>query len=130
MAAALHEHGRALANLASLPDISLAGAVATATHGSGDANRCLAASVVGIDFVRADGEVVCVPAGEPDFLGSVVSLGALGVTTRLTLRTLPTFELRQSVWQDAPLHLVLEHFDDIMSSAYSVSLFSDPQRRD
>jgi alditol oxidase len=130
VAAAVHEHGRALANLASLPHISVAGAVATGTHGSGNNNQCLAGSVVGIEFVRADGEIVQSHVGDADFRGCVVSLGALGVATRLTLQTRPAFDLRQRVWEDAPLDRVLERFDEIMSSAYSVSLFSDPRDRD
>jgi alditol oxidase len=128
VAVAVHEHGRALANLASLPHISVAGAVATGTHGSGIANQCLAGSIVGSEFVRTDGELVRAIAGDPDFPGSVVSLGAHGVVTRLTLQTRPAFDMRQRVWQDAPLETVLERFDDIMSSAYSVSLFSDARR--
>lgn len=130
VAAAVHQHGRALANLASLPHISVAGAVATATHGSGNGNRCLAGSVVGVEFVRADGEIVRTRAGDADFPGSAVSLGAHGVVTRLTLQTRRAFDMRQRVWQDAPLDVVLERFDEIMGSAYSVSLFSDPLRRD
>jgi xylitol oxidase len=130
VAAALHARGRALANLASLPHISVAGAVATGTHGSGVHNQCLSGSVAAVEFVRADGEIVRVAAGDADFPGSVVALGAHGVVTRLTLRTRPAFDLRQRVWQDAPLEAVLDGFDAIMGSAYSVSLFSDPRRRD
>jgi xylitol oxidase len=130
VAAAANDHGRALPNLASLPHISVAGAVATGTHGSGIANQCLAGSVAGVEFVRADGELVRVEAGDADFAGSVVALGALGVVTRLVLQTRPAFDMWQHVWQDAPLDGVLEHFAEIMGSAYSVSLFSDPRRRD
>jgi xylitol oxidase len=124
----VHEHGRALHNLGSLPHISVAGAVSTGTHGSGRGNPCLAASVVGVEFVRADGELVIVRDGEPAFAGSVVALGALGVITRLTLATRPAFDMRQHVWCDAPSATVLEHLDSILACAYSVSLFVDPGR--
>jgi xylitol oxidase len=127
---AVHSHGRALANLGSLPHISVAGAAATGTHGSGDRNPCLAASVVRVEFVQANGELVSLRAGDADFDGSVVALGALGVVTRLTLATRPAFDVRQHVWRDAPLATVLDRFDDIMASAYSVSLFSSSHRAD
>jgi xylitol oxidase len=102
--------------------------VSTGTHGSGCGNPCLAASVVGIEFVRADGELVFVREGDPEFAGSVVALGALGVITRLTLATGPAFDMRQQVWCDAPRAAVLEHLDSILACAYSVSLFVDPGR--
>lgn len=128
--AALHERGRALPNLASLPHLSVAGAVATATHGSGDRNQCLSASLVAAEMVRADGELVTLRTGDTGFPGAAVALGALGVATRLTLATVPAFELRQRVWLDAPLPSVLEHFAEIMASGYSVSLFRHPHRRE
>jgi len=127
---ALHDRGRALANLGSLPHISVAGAAATGTHGSGDRNRSLSASVVGVELVQADGELVTHTSADDGFAGSVLALGAAGVMTRLTLATRPAFDMRQQVWRDAPLSRVLAHFDDIMSCAYSVSLFSEPGRRD
>jgi alditol oxidase len=127
VAAALHEAGRALRNLASLPHISVAGACATATHGSGDGNGNLATSVSAVQMVAADGEVVTAsraadPAGFP---GIVVGLGALGIVTRLTLDTVPAFYIRQYVYEDLPYEQVSGHFEEIMASAYSVSLFTD-----
>ncbi|HEX6743430.1 MAG TPA: FAD-binding protein, partial [Solirubrobacteraceae bacterium] len=85
LAEALAEHGVALHNLASLPHISIAGAIATATHGSGDANGNLATAVRAVELVTSDGEVLTVARGEPDFDGVVVGLGALGVVARVTL---------------------------------------------
>jgi xylitol oxidase len=123
VAAALHERGLALHNLGSLPHISVAGACATGTHGSGDGNRCLPAAAVGVEFVRADGESVTVTSSDDGFAGSVLSLGALGVVTHLTLAVQPTYELRQDVWLDARLDAVLENYDDVTSAGYSVSLF-------
>ncbi|HEY2297639.1 MAG TPA: FAD-binding protein [Jatrophihabitans sp.] len=130
LAVALDEQGWALPNLGSLPHISVAGACATGTHGSGDANRCLAAGAVGVEFVRADGELVTRTADDPDFAGSVLALGALGVVTALTLRVVPSFELRQDVWLDAPMASVLGNVDAIMSAGYSVSMFTDLSRSD
>src|SRR3954452_834076 len=84
-AAALHERGWALPNLGSLPHISVAGACATATHGSGNGNRCQAASVRGVEFARADGELASLTAGDAHFGAAAVNLGALGIITRVTL---------------------------------------------
>jgi xylitol oxidase len=120
----LEEHGWALHNLGSLPHISVGGACATGTHGSGDANRCLAAAAVGVEFVSGSGELVRVGRGDSSFPGTVLALGALGIVTRLTLAIEPSFEVRQDVWLDAPLATVLERLDEVMTSGYSVSMFT------
>jgi xylitol oxidase len=127
---ALQRAGLALHNLGSLPHISVAGACATGTHGSGVTNRCLAAAAVAVEFVQADGELVRVDRTDPAFGGSVLALGALGIATRMTLSVEPTYDLRQDVYLDAPLTTVLDNLDEILSSGYSVSLFSDAPRRD
>ena len=125
LAAELQRHGFALHNLASLPHISVAGAVATATHGSGDRNGNLATAVAALELVSADGTVVTARRGDPDFAGMVVGLGALGIVSRLTLDIEPSFEIAQSVFEGLDWDQVLENFDDVTSSAYSVSLFTD-----
>ena len=127
VARALHSHGFALPNLASLPHISVAGACATATHGSGDRNGCLATSVCGLEMVTANGDLARF-SREQDadlFDGVVVALGALGVVTTLTLEVIPGFEVRQDVYTDLPVTALETCFDEIMSSAYSVSLFTN-----
>jgi alditol oxidase len=123
---ALHATGRGLGNLASLPHISVAGAVATATHGSGDANQSLASAVVGLEVMTPEGELRRLTrADDPDvFPGAVVSLGALGVVTRLELATVPTYSVRQDVAGGLPWDDYLERFDEITSAAYSVSAFT------
>jgi len=118
----LQERGWALPNLASLPHISVAGAVATGTHGSGDANRSLAAQVAALDLVGPDGELRHVVRGDADFDGSVVSMGALGIATRITLDVEPTYDVRQDIYLEIPWEATLSVFDDVMGSAYSVSL--------
>ena len=123
----LHREGYALHNLASLPHISVAGACATATHGSGDGNGNLATAVSALEMVTADGEVVVLSRehhSEP-FQGAVVGLGGLGVVTKLTLDIVPMFEMRQDVYENLPLAQLEDQFDAIVSSAYSVSLFTD-----
>jgi xylitol oxidase len=126
LAAELQRQGYALHNLASLPHISVAGAVATATHGSGDRNGNLATAVAGLDLVTADGGILTARRGEtPDFDGMVVGLGAMGVVSSLTLDIEPAFPVAQTVFEDLSWDQVLENFDDVTSAAYSVSLFTD-----
>jgi alditol oxidase len=124
LAGALNREGLALHNLASLPHISVAGAVATATHGSGDANGNLATAVAGLELVTSSGEIVTAARGEPDFDGMVVGLGALGAVTRITLDVEPAYELRQRVFEGLPWDVLFEHFDAVMASGDSVSVFS------
>ena len=128
----LHREGFALHNLASLPHISVVGACATATHGSGVHNRNLASAVSALEMVTAAGDLVRL-SRERDgerFEGAVVNLGALGLIVRLTLDLLPAFDMTQSVYLDLPMSQLAAHFDDIISSAYSLSLFTDWQGED
>ena len=120
----LHRRGWALSTMASLPHISVAGAIATGTHGSGTQVKSLAGLVSALDVVQADGELRRVERGDPDFDGSVVSLGALGSVTRVTMDVVPTFEMWQEVWLDLPWDAVVADFDSLMSRGYSVSLFT------
>jgi xylitol oxidase len=123
----LHRAGLALHNLASLPHISVAGACATATHGSGPEHGNLATAVIGLEMVVASGELVRLTR-EADgdlFAGVVVALGALGVVTRLTLKAAPAFQVRQDVYENVPLEVLRDGFDELMGRGYSVSLFTD-----
>ncbi len=125
----LYTNGYALHNLASLPHISVAGACATATHGSGSKNGNLATPVSALEIVTADGKVVAlsrVRDGER-FEGAVVGLGALGIVTKLTLDVLPAFDMRQVVYENLSLDHLNGHLDEIFASGYSVSLFTDWQ---
>ncbi|WP_369370295.1 D-arabinono-1,4-lactone oxidase [Promicromonospora sp. Populi] len=120
----LHAQGRGLAAMASLPHISVAGAVATGTHGSGDGTRSLAGDVVGLELMTASGDVLTLRRGDADFPGSVVALGALGVVTRVELATVPTFDVRQDVFTGLPWDALFDNLDAVMGSAYSVSVFT------
>ena len=124
LAAALKAEGVALHNLASLPHICVAGAVATATHGSGETNGNLATAVAGLELVTSGGEIVEASRGEPDFDGLVVGLGALGAITRITLEVEPAYEVRQRVFEGLSWDALFEHFEEIMSCGYSVSVFT------
>lgn len=121
----LQDRGLALANMASLPHISVAGAVATGTHGSGDALGSLATSVAGLELVTSSGGLRRLWRGDPEFVGSVVSLGALGLVTRVTLNVVPSYEVRQQVYVDVPWTDVVGELDTVFAAGYSVSVFTD-----
>src|ERR1051325_75340 len=86
-----------------------------------------ATAVAALEIVTGDGSVVTFsPHHDSEtFQGTVVSLGGLGVVTKLTLDLVPTFEMRQDVYENLPLTQLEEQFEAIMSRAYSVSLFTD-----
>ncbi|SDF50399.1 MULTISPECIES: FAD-binding protein [Streptomyces] len=123
LARVVHAHGLALPNMASLPHISVAGSVATGTHGSGVANGPLAAAVREVELVTADGSTLVVGWDDPRFDGMVTSLGALGVVTALTLDLEPDYEVAQHVFTELPLEGL--DYEAVAASAYSVSLFTD-----
>jgi xylitol oxidase len=127
LAEGLHRAGCALANMASIPDISIAGACATGTHGSGDGQRGLAASVAAIQLVVADGTLVELrrDVDRDRFPGSVVALGGLGIVTQLTLDIEPAYEMSQHVHLSVPLQVLEDRMDHVFSAGYSVSAFTD-----
>lgn len=129
LAVYLHRHGYALHNLASLPHITVAGACMTATHGSGARLGNLSTAVLRLEMVTADGEVIALSPEESGdrFFGAVVSLGALGVVTRMTLRVEPTYQVRQAVYLDLPFETALDRLDELFAAGYSISLFTDWQ---
>ena len=122
--------GFALHNLASLPHISIAGACATATHGSGVKNGNLSTAVSGFELITAAGEIRTLSRTKDgdDFRAAVVHLGALGVVTKVTLDIQPTFLMRQYVYENLPVAQLKDHFETIASAGYSVSLFTDWQK--
>jgi len=129
LAPVIDARGYALHNLASLPHISVAGAIATATHGSGVHNGNLATAVSALEIVTANGETLHLSRAKDGehFLAAVVGLGSLGVVTRVTLDVQPTYQVAQSVYQNLSLDHLKTHLDEIFSSGYSVSVFTDWQ---
>jgi alditol oxidase len=125
LARRLQESGWALSNLPSLPHITVTGSVATATHGSGNANQSLASAVTAMSLVTGTGDRVRIDDASPDFAGVVVHLGALGVVTELTLAIEPTFEVRQDVYEHLPWDQLTGSFEEVMSAGYSVSAITD-----
>lgn len=125
---ALDAAGRALPALPSLLGVTLAGAVATGTHGSGDGIRTLAGSVVAVEWVDATGELRREDVTGPDApswaAGLPVSLGSLGIVTRLWLRTVPTFSVAQIVYEQVPLDELVASISEVLAGAHSVSIFT------
>lgn len=121
---ALHRAGLALAAMASLPHISVGGAIATGTHGSGDRIGTLSSAVQALEVVTADGEVRTLTRDDADFAGWVVGLGALGVVTRVTLAVEPAYDVAQTVLLGLDLDEVEEQFDAVFGAATSVSVFT------
>ncbi|QNS02970.1 D-arabinono-1,4-lactone oxidase [Streptomyces xanthii] len=97
LAAELHRHGLALENQGDIDKQSLAGALATATHGTGERFRNMSANVVGCRLVTATGEVVEIDEErDPDtWRAARVSVGALGVISQYTLRCVPAFRIHR-----------------------------------
>ena len=123
----LDAKGFAVHNLASLPHITVAGAIATATHGSGVKNGNLSTAVRALEIVTADGEVHTITRDQNNFMGSVVGLGSLGVVTKVTLDVLPRFDMTQLVYRNLSMDQLEHNLEAIMACGYSVSLFTDWQ---
>lgn len=119
----------AVHNLASLPHISVVGGCATGTHGSGSKNGNLSTAVSAMEMVTGDGKIVTLSRARDAerFPGAVIHLGGLGVVTKITLDVVPSFQVRQVVYENLPIPQLAKHLDDIFASGYSVSLFTDWQ---
>ena len=122
----LEKKGWALFNTASLGEITVAGAVLTGTHGSGSSNPVLSDCVEGIEMVLASGDLFNISRAESDeFPGFVVSLGAIGVFTKLRLKIVESFSIKQFVYENIGIQAIAENFDAVFDKAYSVSYFSN-----
>ena len=124
LAVALNDRGWAIHNMASLPHISVAGAIATATHGSGVGNGNLATAVRGLEIILPDGNIKRVTLEDPDFAGYVVGLGLVGIVSSVDLAIEPTFNIEQTVYRGMSRETYAANLDEIMSMAYSVSYFT------
>lgn len=113
----------ALANLASLPHITVAGSVATGTHGSGVRQPGLSQAVLALEITDATGTSRWYDRTDARFPAMVVSLGAIGVVTRLRLAVEPSFQVRQDAFVDMTWDHLAAHLPEILRAAYSVSVF-------
>ncbi|MFV0286673.1 MAG: D-arabinono-1,4-lactone oxidase [Demequina sp.] len=124
LAAWLHERGWALHNMGSLPHISVGGAIATGTHGSGVTHGCLSDAVAGLAYVGSRGALRTMERGQDGFDALPVGLGAYGVVVRVTLDIQPTYAVRQDVYRGLPWTALLDDLPGVMGAGYSVSAFT------
>jgi L-gulono-1,4-lactone dehydrogenase len=110
----LARHGLAMENLGDIDAQSIAGAISTATHGTGARLRNIPSQVAELTLVLADGStLVCSEQDDPELLRAArVGLGALGVIAEVTLRCVPAFTLR-GIDVPAPLEETLERFAEL-----------------
>jgi len=113
----LDDLGVALENLGDIDRQSLAGSLSTATHGTGSAFGNLSAQVEEIELVLADGSVVELSASsDPEaFRAARVGLGALGIISAVTLRTVPAYTIHR-VDDAKPLAETLERLDELVAA--------------
>ena len=116
----------ALRNLPSCPQFTVAGAIATGTHGSGLHINNLAADVSMLEFMLPNGTTVCYDRERtPEVLEGVrVHLGCLGVVTRLTLDVVPYFEVSAYRYDDVPLQTAIESLPDVFQDCDSLSIWT------
>lgn len=125
----LHELGLALPSLGEIDEQTLAGAVATDTHGSGLRFGSLSAQVAALQLVTADGTVIEVDENDAQMLSAArVGLGALGVVTEVTLRCVPAFRLHESQYS-LPRAALLERLDDLAAGNDHLGVFVFPHSR-
>jgi FAD/FMN-containing dehydrogenase len=122
----LWERGLALRNQGDIDDQHIAGAVATATHGSGIGNTCFSGVVRGVSLVTPDGSIRRVGEDEPRLLRAAqVSVGALGVMTELELEVAEAYRLSEKIdvwpWQE-----VMDRWDELVHAHRHFGFFWMP----
>lgn len=108
----LFEQGLGQINLGDIDAQSIAGAISTGTHGSGAELGTIASQVVGLTLITAEGEIVeCSPENQPEiFKAAQISLGALGIISKVTLQLVPAYVLDYE-WRKMPLADGLDHLE-------------------
>ena len=122
--------GLALENLGDIDVQSIAGAISTATHGTGARLRNIPSQVAALTLVLADGSTLhCSEQDDPELLRAArVGLGALGVVAEVTLRCVPAFRLR-GLDAPAPLEQTLERFEELALANDHFEFFVFPHAR-
>lgn len=120
----LESQGHALRNMGSLPHISVAGAISTGTHGSGDRNGVLATSVRRLTWLDALGGEHTATRGDAGFDGLVVALGAYGLLVEVELDIEPTYRVRQDVYRGVAWDALASDLDQVTAAGHSVSIFT------
>lgn len=124
VAADIDRAGFALHNTGSLPHISVGGAVATGTHGSGTTLGSLATAVRAFEVLGPDGSARTIDRTDPAFDGAVLHLGLLGIVTRVTLDVEPSYRMRQDVYGAVPWDTFTANVAEVHATAYSVCAYT------
>lgn len=130
LAPVIEAEGRALHNLGSLPHISIVGATATGTHGSGVRNGNLSSALRAVEIMDADGRTHRIDRTHEWFGAAALSLGALGVVTAVELQTEPTYEVTQQAYTDVAWEDIVGDIEGVFGGSRSVSVFTtwgDPE---
>ncbi len=124
MGAPLQAINQAMINLPDIDRQTLAGATSTATHGTGIEFKCLSGYVTELRLIAPDGEVHDInEQSDPDlFAAARVSVGSLGIITRMTMQNRPGYRLKQTSWVDKTDKL-LKDFDSLAASHRHFELF-------
>lgn len=127
---ALHRNSLALPNLGDIDRQTIAGAIGTATHGTGAGFNCISAAVAGVRVVTGDGGALQVDGrNRPDLLGPLrANLGALGIVTEVTLQCVDAFNL-QAVEETIDIDELLESFDEVVATNEHVEFYWFPGTR-
>ncbi len=123
----LDQRGLALENMGDIAYQSIAGATATATHGTGWHFGNISSRIVGLRLIDADGKVVvATPEENADVLAAArVGIGALGVVSTVTLQAVKAFRLH-AIEEPMRIDELLADFDGYMSSADHVEFYWVP----
>jgi FAD-linked oxidoreductase len=123
----LHRRGRAMANLGDIDKQTIAGAISTATHGTGSRLANISGQIAAIELVTAAGDVVELSeASDPDgFRAARVGIGALGAISTVTLQTVPAFALHR-VDEVLALDAVLDDFERLAEDNAHFEFFTFP----
>jgi FAD/FMN-containing dehydrogenase len=127
LGAPLLEAGFSLENMGDIDRQALAGAVSTGTHGTGRTLGNFPSQVVGLTLVLASGELLdCSETVEPEiFAAARLSLGALGILSRITLRVLPAYRLHERTWP-APFDECVEEMPALIAENRHFEFFWSP----
>jgi len=130
----LETHGLAFKNLGDIDVQSLAGAIGTATHGTGKNLPCLSAEVSGFKVLQANGHILTVTQNaetdtDPEIIKALqVTLGSLGIITHAQVSLRPAFKLHRKTWVE-PLSSILnnapKYWDEYRNFEFFYIPFSD-----
>jgi FAD/FMN-containing dehydrogenase len=123
---ALHAAGLSMLNQGDIDSQSIAGALTTGTHGTGATLPNLAASIVAMKLVQANGEILTVDESCPDLLCAArVSMGLLGIVSEVTLQVTDAYNLHERIWRE-DFASVMERHDELVSRHRHFSFFWCP----